>query len=221
MYGDWRADRLGDRRCEFQTAHQVCRVLRGKNQSARAACVFTRSRYRAHGVIPTIVFQGRSSFHYSQCPRCPQLTPSQRTMRVDTDAEQPPLHRQNHRRPDVAALPYAAVDKHHHVLVVTRNGTEGRVLVSRLPLAEYSVVREPSRSQIEHWSSRNPQTPSSQRYSLTGLRKWLKAQLATCDPCLRATVSAKRKWMPAYMRASTTSSAASENRVYVRVFWIT
>ena len=30
----------------------------------------------------------------------------------------------------------------------------------------------------------------------TGCRKWLKAQLATCDPCLRATVSAKRKWMP-------------------------
>ena len=30
----------------------------------------------------------------------------------------------------------------------------------------------------------------------TGRRKFSKAQLATCFPCLRASSSAKRKWMP-------------------------
>ena len=44
-----------------------------------------------------------------------------------------------------------------------------------------------------------------------GRSSWLNAQSADCLPCLRPTVSAKRKWMPRYTRALSTSSARCES----------
>src|SRR5262245_54116249 len=56
-------------------------------------------------------------------------------------------------------------------------------------------------------------SPSSRSSSLIGRRKCLNAHFATSRPCRRASASAKRKWIPCSTRTSTTSCAASENRL--------
>ena len=81
LHRDWRADRMGGRCCELETAHQVRRAFRGKDESQRPACVFAGSRDSARGVILTIVSPraglspGRGARHGTPAPGSTSMQP--------------------------------------------------------------------------------------------------------------------------------------------------